>query len=311
MVSSRSGDILIPPPCRRVEGEGLGTFYSAEDHRRDVELRSHFFGDGIIAATPARPPPSREDVLEWSKGLLPETKVEEETVGANAAGGRSCLDLVGGKGERDMSGDGVDEERVAGGRRGEGRGDGGEGRCDGGVEKRRDDGEKEAGPSCGGCGYEEGSSTTVAMLGESPAQGAAAAAVLSVARRHNDSGSVRGSPDHLSSLARGLDSPSVVRGGGEGASVRVGDSLPLPLHSTPALCRHESVGGRSDQTVVVSGTTETGQSVEEEVTAKDVWVELGAGGSKSAAKMKRGRRKVGDGEEGGAVFVVMMGIRWS
>eukprot|EP00731_Ephydatia_muelleri_P010872 Em0005g1458a len=90
MVSSATGDVCLPPPCRKVEregGGGLGTFYSADDHRRDVELRSHFFGDEIVAVTPTRLPPSGKDVMEWCKQRLREEEEGEEEVAGVTEGG--------------------------------------------------------------------------------------------------------------------------------------------------------------------------------------------------------------------------------
>ena len=319
MVSSHSGEALVPPPCRRVEGEGggLGTFYSADDHRRDIELRSHFFGSDVVAVVPIQPPPSRSEVLEWYKLRLHEVKMEEKDtargLGVDHRGG-SEMEVSGssekerGHGVGEDEGlcvgghvDGEEEEGLGDGGKEEGLGDGGkeEGLGDGGKEEGHGDGGKEEGLGDGWKEGELGYKTTTAfsdrMSGQggmlSPIREVTAAAVLSVARQQNDT--VQCSPDHLVSHAMPL-SPLVDENQNQinsdrpnSPSAKVGVSVPtggspglplLPLHSMPAIQRHVSVGGESDLTEMVSEVAEMDLPVEEELVAKNVGAGLGTGG---------------------------------
>ena len=266
MVSSATGDVCLPPPCRKVEregGGGLGTFYSADDHRRDIELRSHFFGDEIVAVTPTRLPPSGKDVMEWCKQRLREMKEEEgeEEVAGVTEGGRRLDQEV--KDRVEVCGDG-----------------------EMGKEGERGVGQKESDLVYDGRDKELVSGhdgTTTAMLlsdrrsgqgGLSPSMETPTNAVSPVAKRCDDTGLGRGTGDQLASNGCCPFSPHV----DEGWELLEG-------------------GGESEQTVMASGMD---QSVEEEVAAKNGGVELGAmgvdsGAQKPAARLKEERRKVGWG----------------
>ena len=274
MVSSTTGDIHLPPPCRKVEGEGgsgLGTFYSADDHRRDVELRSCFFGEEIVAVTPTRLPPSRKSVMEWCKQRLREME-EEVRVGEDQGG----KDRVEGCGDGKME----EEDRVG-----------------------EDQGGKDRVEGCGDGKMEEEIEHGVGQMGSSVVYNGKDKQLVDDARAHGCTTTAMVAPEQ-GDLSLSTETPIVAKrcdnvGLGQDTSDQLASNVCCPF--SPHMDEGGSGGGEhsegveSEQTVMASGTD---QSVEEEVVAKNEGAEQGemgvaSGVHRPAARLRKERPKVG------------------
>ena len=105
---SGSSQLTVPPPCHPPEEPKTNQFshYSADDHQRDVRLRSSFLPQRKVVLSPLRAPPTPQDVIRKMKAVKKSVakQTQNQSEPAEGVGESSDCDDVSTSGAAGMEG---------------------------------------------------------------------------------------------------------------------------------------------------------------------------------------------------------------